>query len=236
MATNPIRAQFATWNKDHQLLTRLLKKPQDHPRAVALFQKHHAAVHSASGNPDCTWSFQDQVLFRLTEREARIVPARCEHSLLWMVWHITRIEDVTMNILLADSPQVLHRGVWRAKLHAPTEDVGNAMERMDVERLSQAVDWKALLAYRRAVAKRTRTLVPRLGRLVLETKPPAERLARIVKEGAVDGHAEWLLRYWGGHPGANLLLMPASRHPMVHWNEAQRMMPRIARAVSAEGG
>jgi hypothetical protein len=37
------------------------------------------------------------------------------------------------------------------------------------------------------------------------------------------------LDYWGGHPAANLLLMPATRHSFVHLNEIKRMLPKLKR-------
>ena len=40
-------------------------------------------------------------------------------------------------------------------------------------------------------------------------------------------NAAWLLKFWGGNPYANILLMPATRHPFVHLNEISRMMPSL---------
>ena len=35
------------------------------------------------------------------------------HSIAWFIWHMTRIEDVTMNLLLAGSPEVFSSANWR---------------------------------------------------------------------------------------------------------------------------
>jgi hypothetical protein len=234
MTIDATKTKCQIWNKQHQQLTRLLKNSQPLPNAIKIFLPHHGAIHSARGNPECAWSYQDYVLSGLTEKQVRAIPAGCSHSIAWMVWHITRIEDITLNILLAGSAQLFRRGAWRSKLKAPTEEVGNAMNRDAVESLSRSLDWKALLAYRQAVGQRTRVIVSGLTRDQLKPKPAPDRLERIADEGAVCEQSQWLLSYWGGHPAANLLLMPATRHPFVHWNEAVRMRPRLTRREDEE--
>jgi hypothetical protein len=46
-------------------------------------------------------------------------------------------------------------------------------------------------------------------------------------DDTVRTQATWLLEYWGGHPKTNLLLMPATRHSLVHFNEIGRMLPKL---------
>jgi hypothetical protein len=58
------------------------------------------------------WSFEDEILDDMTEEQVRRIPQGCEHSVAWCIWHIACIEDVTMNLLVADRPQVLRRGHW----------------------------------------------------------------------------------------------------------------------------
>ncbi len=70
----------------------------------------------------------------------RYVPPGRANSVAWMLWHITRIEDATMNVLLADGPQVFHRGNWQSKLNSPYVDVGNEMSAEEIRALSEAVN------------------------------------------------------------------------------------------------
>lgn len=220
-------ADRRAWNDEHARLRRLLEKERDLEQAVPLFLSHHATVHTTKLVPGKHWSFQDQVLDGLTAEQMRHIPKGGTHSIVWMIWHITRIEDVTMNLLLADSPQVLERGKWLGKLASPFVDVGNEMSAQEIAQLSQAVNVKALLAYRLAVGKRTRQIARRLNPNELWQPPAPGRVKRIAREGAVRDAALGLLRYWGGHASANLLLMPASRHGLVHLNEARCMLPKL---------
>ena len=60
-------------------------------------------------------------------------------------------------------------------------------------------------------------------------KPLPGQVKRLLADGTVRTKAHWLLSYWGGHPRFNLLLMPATRHHLVHLNEIERMSPKLRR-------
>jgi len=225
-----MEANYRTWNDQHSLLRQLLEKDKDYPRALGVFLDHHAQVHAGELSPNGHWSFFDEVLGGLTIQQMRAIPASEEHSIVWLLWHIARIEDATLNVLLADSDQVFDTGDWNKKLASPFENVGNEMSPEEICQLSEAVNIEVLLAYRLAVGKRTREIVCGLDFAILQKLPAPERLNRIAKERAVGEKANWLLDYWGGKPAANLLLMPATRHCFVHLNEIRHMLPKLRRA------
>lgn len=58
----------------------------------------------------------------------------------------------------------------------------------------------------------------------LKKRVEAERLQRIKVEGAVVEEARWLTDYWGKKTFSGLLLMPATRHNLVHLNESMRIL------------
>jgi hypothetical protein len=221
-----MEANRRKWNQQHAVLQRLLMKEKDLRKALPLLLEHHAAVHSAKIGAGGRWSFQDEVLGALTEAQMRALPGRGQ-SVAWKIWHATRVEDVTMNLLLAGSPQVILSGKWLKKLGTGYEDVGNDMPAADVKKMCESINIKALLAYRLAVGRRTRVILRRLKPGGLWEQPAPERIDRIASERAVRQKARWLLKYWGGNPAANLLLMPATRHPFVHLNEISRMIPAL---------
>ena len=222
-------SQFKHWNDQHQLLRRLLMKDKAYQQAIPIFLDHHAAVHAAKLQAGAHWSWHDEVLSGLTPDQLRYTPTGSPHSVAWRIWHMARIEDATMNVLLANSIQVFESGKWCDKLEIDYVSVGNEMSNADIVKLSETINLKALLAYRLAVGKRTRTVIKRLKLDDLSRPPVPDRLQRLVAERAVQEPALWLLDYWGGHPAANLLLMPATRHPFVHLNEIKRLLPKLKR-------
>lgn len=215
------------WNDQHRLLQQLLMKNKAYQQAIPFFLEHHAAVHAAKLQAAAHWSWHDEVLSGLTAEQMRYTPTSSPHSVAWRIWHMARIEDATMNVLLANSPQVLESGQWRDKLEIDYASVGNEMSNADIVNLSEIINLKALFAYRLAVGRRTDTVVKHLNPDDLSRPPARDRLQRLVTEHAVQPPALWLLDYWGGHPAANLLLMPATRHSFVHLNEINRLRPKL---------
>jgi hypothetical protein len=227
MTTDPSDAHRRRWNAQHASLRRLLEKDQNLPQAKVLFWPHHAAVHTARLDRSGGWSFQDEVLGQLTPAQMRAVPPGQPHSVAWLIWHITRIEDATLNGLLAGTPEVFFGESWATRLETHYIDMGNAMPAKDITQLSETVNLKALLAYRLAVGRRTRAIIRGLAPAALAGKPLPERLQGLADAGEVRPEAAGLLAYWGSHPATNLLLMPATRHGFVHLNEIRRLRSKL---------
>lgn len=212
-----------TWNAQQQVLQQLLNKGEDFPHAIELFLSQHAVLHAGEMAGLITPTFEDEVWEGLSEENARSIPPRAEHSIAWIFWHLARIEDITMNLLVAGTPQLFETGGWLERLGVKEIDTGNAMSEERIAALSQALNLRELRAYRLAVGRRTRQVVQALKPEDLKRKAGPDRLERVLAEGAVEPAAMGLLEYWGGRTVAGLLLMPPTRHNLVHLNEAMRL-------------
>lgn len=223
-------ARRVLWNENQKALRMALAQPEQAGKALELFREQHGMVHAAAMSARGTSTFEDEVWDGLSEFAARNVPPNGEHSIAWMTWHITRVEDLTMNLLAAGEEQVINRDQWRGRLRVGLVDTGNAMDAQEMAAFSASVDLAALREYRLAVGRQTRLTAAQLGPVELKRKVLPERLQKIRQEGGVADGALGLLAYWGGLTTAGLLLMPPTRHPFVHWNEAlqarSRLMPR----------
>ncbi len=216
------------WNEAQQVLRHNLAHPQDHQKTLALFLEQHAMVHSAQVTKATgLWSFEDEVLEGLDPKQMRLILPAGEHSIAWLFWHMTRIEDVTMNYLIAGSSQLLLQDDWFARLKTPERNTGNAMGADTVAALSATVNLEALSAYRLSVARRTREIVGQIKPEQLKHKVDPVRLRQIKAAGAVPDEAQGILDYWGGLTIAGLLLMPPTRHAFLHLNEALRIKHKI---------
>lgn len=215
------------WNEQQQVFQNALLREHDHARAIVLFLAQHAATHAAGMAPSGLWSFADEALVGLDEAAMRHIPPDGEHSIAWILWHLARIEDVTMNLLVAGSPQIFSRDGWSERLKAGIRHTGNAMEVESVARLGQTVDIEALQAYRMAVGRRTREIARQLEPQQLKQKVDPARLQTICAQGAVLAGAGEIVTYWGGRTIAGLLLMPPTRHNFLHLNEALRIRQKL---------
>jgi hypothetical protein len=220
------------WNQGHKKLHRALAT-NDHEKAIEIFLDQHAMVHSAKMTESKLWSFEDEVLNEMTEAEIRCIPPKSEHSIAWILFHLARIEDITMNLLVAGTPQLFIRDHWTDRLNVTILHSANSMDDRSVVTLSTRVDMNALRAYRQSVGRRTREIVKKLKPEELQQKVNLSRLQKVVDEGALLPEAIGILNYWSKRTIAGLLLMPPTRHNFLHLNEALRIKQRMFTAKQA---
>jgi hypothetical protein len=213
-----IKAFRKSWNAGQKALRMALDQEGQETKAIALFKQHHGVLHSAKVGQS-EWSYEDYLLDDLAEETWRRIPQNGEHSIVWNIWHLARIEDATMNLLVAGQPQLFHEDDWQQRLRAPFCNSGNDIPMADVVQLSEAVDVAALRAYRTAVGKRTQEIVSTLTYADFKQKADPARLQQIMDEGVLVPAAIGVLEYWSRRTIAGLLLMPPTRHNMVHLNE-----------------
>jgi hypothetical protein len=220
-----IKAFRKSWNAEQKALRTALAQEDQEAKAIALFKQHHSVLHSAQIGHSA-WSYEDYLLDDLTEEKWRRIPQNSEHSIVWNIWHLARIEDATMNLLVAGQPQLFNEDNWQQRLHAPICNSGNDIPMADVVKLSEAVDLAALRAYRTAVGKRTQNIVSNLTIADFKQKANPDRLQQIMDEGVLVPAAVGILEYWSRRTIAGLLLMPPTRHNMVHLNEVCNLKQR----------
>ena len=223
---NDLAAFRRFWNAQQKELRQLLNNPEQHEAAVRLFLSQHAQLHTAKMAQIDEKTYADTILGGVDEVQMRRIPHHGGHSIAWLLWHMARIEDVTMNLLLAGRPQMLHQNDWLAQMAVTSQDTGNAMSTTEIAELSTTIGLEALLAYRLAVGRRTREIVLSIPAKSLKQKVNPARLQQIMDEGAVAEASRGLLDYWGKRTHAGLLLMPPTRHNMVHLNEALKLKQR----------
>ena len=218
-----MEAIHKVWNERQQELRLALSRPEMHFRALNLFLAQHAMTHSGEMLGGGQTSFEDEIWDGLADKTAREIPPKFEHSIVWCIWHITRCEDITMNLLVAGNPQVLYRNDWFARMQVPAGDTGNAMDYGDIANFSAQIDIPALRAYRLSVAYQTRMIAQTLQSDTFDRKIENVLLQQLLLEEAVLPSEQWLIDYWGGLTVGGLLLMPPTRHNLVHLNEAARI-------------
>lgn len=142
------------------------------------------------------------------------------NSLAWLLWHISRAEDIGMNVIIAEQAQVFDDGGWAELLNFPRRDFGPGMTSVEVDELNERIDLDALLAYRAAVGQQTHAIlsdisIDRLDRLI-----EGELLQRAADAGAFGPHASWVPARWDGKPKAFILTHTVLAHSFVHLGQA----------------
>ncbi|MCR4422608.1 MAG: DinB family protein [Exilispira sp.] len=215
-----------TWGEQHQLFKSIVLKTENFDEAIRLCLELHAMVHSSEMSGISTVTFEDELWEGLEGNTFRCMPTSKDVTIAWNLWHLTRIEDITMNILVANHIQVINSGKWLEKLNVKVVDTGNAMTDPEILDFSSQINMQELRNYRIAVGKKTRELILGFKPTDLKRKMNnPQLLQRIFDEGAVLEHKDsrWLVDFWGRKNVAGILLMPITRHQMVHINDSIRL-------------
>ncbi len=214
----------ADWNPKQSLLKEIILNKERFAETVRLLGQMHALVHSREVYGTLPHTYMDDIWDGLDDHSFRKMPTAKDVTVAWNIWHITRIEDLTVNILIKNDAQVLDSG-WLQRLGTRVKDTANAMTDDEIIRFSIDIDKESLYAYRNAVGVRTKQAIESLAFADLKTKVSAERLARIRAEGGVLDHEEsiWLLDFWGRKTVAGIFLMPVARHQIVHLNDCVKL-------------
>ncbi len=217
------------WGSKQNLLRNILLKLDKFEEAITLCLEQHAMVHSSEMSQINAVTFEDELWNNLDEIVFRTMPTINDETIAWSLWHLTRVEDITMNILVADADQVINTDNWLEKMQVKICDTGNSMTDEEIIELSSKINMQELRNYRIAVGRRSREMIRNLQPADLKRKMETARLQRVLDEGAVlnvEG-ANWLINFWGRKNVAGILLMPVTRHHMVHINESMRLKKKM---------
>ncbi len=211
------------WNPKQKLLGSIIQDESKHEEAVRLAMELHSFVHISETGNTKTKTLEDELWDGLDRKAFITMPTPKDVTIAWNLWHITRIEDLTVNILIAGAGQIFDD--WQPKLKVQVKDTGNAMSDEEILALSNELDMTELRNYRRAVGVRTREVLLGLKPGDLKAKVKKDRLNRIYNEGGVleaEG-SKWLLDFWGKKNIAGLIMMPVTRHQVVHLNDSFKL-------------
>ena len=115
-------------SEQHKKLQHMIRKEQELEAAKELFLSLHAALH-ASAVSEMPCNEVDALLQDLQEYEYAIMPTREAETIAWVIWHIARIEDLTMHILVETQVQARNPD-WKQGLQTGLDDSANASTEM----------------------------------------------------------------------------------------------------------
>jgi hypothetical protein len=141
---------------------------------IDFFLRQHATVHAAAISPGMNPSVE-RWLGGLSDAQLRLRPGKGLNSIVWLLWHTARVEDVAVNLIVLACRQVLDEA-WTTRMNYTRRDIGTGMTADEVAEFSETVDTNAVLAYRAAVGTRTREVIPTLAPLDWERVVGAEDL------------------------------------------------------------
>ncbi len=214
---------FKSWNSELKQLRERILKTDKIEESKRLILDLHSMVHSSIMSGIDTKTFEDELYEGLDESTFKTAQNEKGRTVAYGIWHSSRIEDITMNLLVAGDKQVFDDN-WQKKINSKIKDTGNAMSDNEILEFSKDINIHELKNYRIAVGRRTRGIIKDLSSTDMKRKFEKERLQNILYEGAVlDVEASnWLIDFWGRKNVAGIILMPVTRHNAVHISESLR--------------
>ena len=198
-------------------LRRLLKAKKTFEPAMELALDLHAVTHTGVVSGSSSPTFCDHVLEGLAEEDYSVMPTEKDETIAWHLWHIARIEDLVSNLLIARQSQIFDDD-WMDRMNVTVKDTGNVMSDSEIISFSRHVKKQELINYRNAVGCQTCAVIKSLTPSDLKRKPESEYLDRLVSEGGLLDRkgSVWLKDFWGSYTVTGLLLLPLTRHHMMH--------------------
>jgi hypothetical protein len=225
------------WNPKQAKLKSALSEPERFNEAIRLCLELHGLVHSSNVMAQKTPTLLDILFDGLTKETFSAMPAAKGTTIAWNIWHITRIEDITANILIANGKQVLNN-TWLKRLGVTVRDTGNAMNKNEIAHFSKALNMNMLRRYRDETGRRTQSILKSLTFQDLKRKMKPENVSRILAEGSVTEHKDsvWLLDFWGKKTVAGILLMPITRHQIMHISDSLKLKQKMLKQIERHNG
>jgi hypothetical protein len=169
----------------------------------------------------------DFVCNGLTEEQLRH-SAPGHNSVVWLLWHLARSEDVAINTLLRGVPEVIDQEGWLARLGLVVRDIGTGMTDEEVRDVSARVDIPALQAYRAAVGAQTQAWLKTVDFATLDA--PLDVAAQLAQAPpALRERAAWVATFWDGQPRVFFLTYTALGHNYWHLGEADHIARLLGR-------
>ena len=177
-------------------------------------------------------------------------------TVAYSFWHIFRIEDIVANTLIAGEliagkkidnetarlgtktsgmnehfcrEQIFFRGCYKERTKSPIITTGNELVKQQIADFSHQLNLAELQNYIHEVRTETEKILSTLSYSDLKKKVSAERRKELESLNVVnpDESAAWLIDYWCGKDFRGLILMPFSRHWIMHIEAALRIVGKV---------
>lgn len=210
------------WSEKLQQLRLIIKKDEFLEESKRLTLELHQMLYVSEMSGINQVTFEDQLWNTVNEETVRKAKNKKGRTILYGVWHSTRIEDITMNLLVAGKEQIFEGNNWSTRINSPIRHTGNSFNTDEILQMSSQINIEELKAYRIAVGRNTENIIRELGNGEMKRKVFKENLQQILDEKAVDNvaSANWLIDFWSRKDVASIILMPCLRHQFVHLNES----------------
>jgi hypothetical protein len=211
------KVNIGEWNKNQKNLMIYLSNEKSFIDGKNLLMEMHNSIHDKIVYKGSEETIYDQLWINLKEETCKIISNK-ETSILWNIWHITRIEDIVSNILIGNNETIFNKEIQK-KMNIKIKDTGNVMSYSEIEMFNKNISIKELLKYRNNVGKSTKKIIEKIKYVDIKRKIDKSQLEKIKQNNGIVNESMWLLDFWGKKNILGLIMMPITRHQIIHIND-----------------
>ncbi len=174
------------------------------------FKQRHSYLHQ---------NFLPGLKNNLPDIAFRRRPAEGTQPIIWLLWHMARVEDMGLSRLVWDKPQ-LYDEEWRSKMNTEITHYGTSMTDEEVRQFADKVNVHAVLDYQLEVGKRTIRELDHFDLNRLDEVLDEASVMRVVRdEGMASEKAQWVAKYYIGQPKGWVLCHMGLTHNFRHFGQ-----------------
>ncbi len=163
----------------------------------------------------------DALFDNLSDAQARARP-NGQNSIAWLLWHVSRAEDIGVNRFASDRTEVFDDGGLGRPIGLSRRDLGTGMTSDEVDELSRKIDIAALRTYWTAVGARTVEVLRSTGSRSWDEVVSQEHVRRVVfEEGGYGPNAEFAAPFYAGQTRGWMVGHLALTHSYGHFFDAR---------------
>ncbi len=209
------------WNSIFRKLQSLVKNPGLNLSAIIELSKDlHGYLHE-SAEPGKSITLEDE-LWQM-DGDFTGFSEKKLYSAAWHIWHSARIEDITCSHFICRTEELIDEQEFFKRLNIHFRHTGNSLGFAEMQEFNDRIDLRELRNYRKEAGKRTQKTLELLTAEKLQEKISPDSLSEIRKNGSIADTEAWLPDYWGKKDISGIILMPLTRHLLVHLNSAMRL-------------
>lgn len=148
-------------------------------------------------------------------------------TIAYSIWHIIRIEDIVAHSVINDGEQIFFSHDYRRRINSPITTTGNELVKQQIVDFSRELNIDELYNYALQVKQSTDDYLRNMSFPDLRNKPSGNREKILNTSVSADENAVWLIDYWFNKDIKGLLLMPFSRHWIMHVEAALRIKNKL---------
>lgn len=156
---------------------------------------------------------------RLTDADFRKRPAPGTQPIIWLIWHIARVEDQGLSRFVWDKSPLFNEE-WRAKMNLEETHYGTSMTDDQVAAFANRVNVDAVLAYQRLTSEQTVRELRQLDLARLDDVMDEATVKRIITdEGLASPDAQWVIPHYVGKKRGWMLCHFGLTHSFRHFGQ-----------------